>query len=128
MTLFDDFIFKNATLEADLWQIVEDHDLMEQQGWINDCLMRNLARKLQNENLGFSRVDIVSLMDKLYIACLKSLALKSKECSKEAKKLVLNNLKLEQENNELEFTVKMLQSLVDKLIHRCKDESTNLHT
>jgi hypothetical protein len=48
-------------------------------------------------------------MDKLYIACLKSLALKSKEYSKEAKKLVLNNLKLEQENNELKRRVKLLR-------------------
>jgi hypothetical protein len=109
MTLLDDFIAKNALTEADLRQIIEDHDLLDSQGWINDCLMRNLARKLQNEDLGFSRADIVSLMDKLYIACLKSLALKSKEYSKEAKKLVLNNLKLEQENNELKRRVKLLR-------------------
>ncbi len=109
MTLFDDFIAKNALLEADLWQIIEDHDLMERQGWIGDCMMRDLAIKLENENPKFVLADIVFVMDKLYVACLKSLALKSKECSKEAKKLVLSNLKLEQENNELKRRVKLLR-------------------
>jgi hypothetical protein len=102
MTLFDDFIAKNATLEAELWQIVEDYNLMEQQGWINDSLMRSLAEKLQNDNPQFN-VDIVHIMDKLYVACLKRLALKGKEYKKEAKGLLLNTLK---DNDELEFTVK----------------------
>jgi hypothetical protein len=123
MTLFDDFIANSAILEAELWQIVEDHDLMEQQGWINDSLMRSLAEKLQNDNPHFH--DIVHIMDKLYVACLKRLALKGKEHKKEAKRLLLNTLK---DNDELEFTVKTLQSLVDNLMHRCKDQSTNLHT
>jgi hypothetical protein len=101
MTLFDDFIANSAILEAELWQIVEDHNLMEQQGWIEDCMMRDFAGKLKNEYPQFGLVNIVFIMDKLYVACLKSLALKGREYNKAAKRLVLANLTLEQDNASL---------------------------
>jgi hypothetical protein len=100
MTLFDDFIAKNALLEADLWQIIEDHDLFEKHGWIEDCMMRDFAGKLKNEYPQF-KGDIVHIMNKLYVACLKSLALKGREYNKAAKRLVLANLTLKQDNASL---------------------------
>jgi hypothetical protein len=101
MNFYDDFIAENVKLETELWQIVEDHDLFEKQGWINDCMMRDLAIKLENENPRFNG-DIVHLMDKLYVACLRRLALNGKEYSKEVKSLVLKNLILEREKLNLE--------------------------
>jgi hypothetical protein len=98
MTFYDDFIAENVKLEAELWQIVEDHDLLERQGWINDCMMRDLAIKLENENPKFGLADIVFIMDKLYVACLRRLAFKGKE----VKSLILKNLILEREKLNLE--------------------------
>ena len=77
MTLFDDFIANNAS-EDQMWQIVEDHDLLDRQGYINDCTLRDCANKFVQKYPQLA-VDIVHVMDKLYLACCKHFAFKYKK-------------------------------------------------
>lgn len=72
-------------------------------------MMRDFANKLlQDENSHRPDGIFSYVMDKLHVACLKRLALKGKEYNKEAKKLILKNLTLEQNNADFESRLKAL--------------------
>jgi hypothetical protein len=72
--MFDDFI-KAETTDEEKWQIIEEHDLLESQGFIGDCMMRKFAQRFTEKY----PTDDVWIMDRLYITCLKYFALKHKE-------------------------------------------------
>lgn len=120
MTLFDDFIRENAT-EDDMWQIIEDNDLFDRQGWIGDCVIRSLADKFIEKHFEFRTERVTFVMDKLYRCCAKHFAFKYKEANEDRKLLRLHIedqrsalTELAEEVKTSQFTIKMQSQIIDR--------------